>query len=139
MTGKEGRKFILDKLLVVDANNIYIRLAKNNPSGAPEDVTFADLTEATFAGYSAIHAPAFPSATLNGSDQGETISPTLTWTSGGGVSGTETIYGLYVDYYDGSFVSHLLEWVPFAAPITISMDGQTIEKKLRMVCGNLVP
>lgn len=139
MTPKEGRKYILKNLLITHANDLYIRLATNIPAGSADDVELADLTEATFPGYSQLHAVVFPDPTINGSAEGETESPTLTWTGGGGVVTPETITGLYVVFIDPSFVEHLIFWEPFAASITIAADGEQVQKKLKILDNNYTP
>lgn len=139
MTPKEGRVSFVDLFLGLLPGTMFFHLAKADPSPADENITLADLTEATFAGYSPITGVSFPSGSLNGSNQGESTSPTLTWTSAGGVSGSETIYGIYMTFGDTSTGARLLQWFPFASPITISMDGQTIEKKVKILMDNLVP
>lgn len=125
----EGLINLLGNLLASFNAPATIRLFNNNVTVVAGTV-IGDLTEATFTGYAgkAISSVAFPTPTINGSDQAESDGPTMTWTCTSTPGSPETIYGLYVTFTDQFSNPKLLFAANFAAPEVITTSGDSINK-----------
>lgn len=122
------------------AGSLKIKLAKNNPAHADTAVVLADLTECDFPGYADFgtvgNLPSPP--TLNGSNEAESDSPTLTWTRSS--TGTaQTAYGLYITFTDSVSGARLFAWSRFGTPIVVTAGGDVIVKKVNLYAWNGVP
>lgn len=117
----EGRLQILNKLRAVGGYFLLLYLDSAEPD---ETTEAADLTEASFTGYSAASAP-FDAASLNGDNDGEMhLSAPVVFTCSGAGS-PQVVYGAaLVDTYGGG--NKLMDVKHFPAPITIDDAGQTI-------------
>jgi hypothetical protein len=135
---EEGKVQFLKALLAGTTIALKIRLAKVWPAVAEKLVTNATVTESTFGGYAAKDTSTFGVPTINGSDEGESDSTTLTWTSAG-VSGSENVYGLYITFDVAGPTTYCLAAHKFSSPYTIALDGEVIEKNLNAYLQNLVP
>lgn len=139
---QEGKVQFLKQLLAGAAVALTIRLAKVWPPVAEKAVTFAgggtSPTESTFGGYAAISPGSWPTPTINGSDQAESDATTLVWTSAG-VGASEDVVGMYLTFVGAGAVTYVFAAHKFLHPITIALDGQTIEKNLNAYVANLIP
>lgn len=108
--------------------NKRYRLSTNIPGGSADDVVEADFTEATFPGYAEIVDPAIPPATLDGTDRGKLVTPTLTWTAGVIVT-PETIKCIYLVYTGtGPTDDGLVYWKELPAWVTIANLGEQVNQ-----------
>lgn len=132
-----GRKVLLKVLFKYGFTVQEFGLVKADPTPTDSELVFADLTEATFAGYSRILSSSliFNDPTLDGSDNGDIISPVATWTSGA-VTTPEVIYGMFAVIDLGSDGKHFWWFNRWTAPITISVSGQEIKRKLNFKSNN---
>ena len=137
MIPKTGRRALLTCLFKYGFVPQLIGLVKADPTPPDIDLEFTDLTEATFAGYSRIDLTSvtLPEPTIDGSNNGDIISPVLTWTSGT-VTSTEVIYGMFAVMALGSLGDYFWWFNRWTAPVTISMPGQEIKRKLNFKANN---
>lgn len=107
--------------------NVYVRLVKTDPTEDDEDIEIGDLTEADFMGYTATGNP-FSAATpaIDTEDRGKIISALCSFEASG-ISGSQTIYGIYITA-DVNASLALLWWHRFDTPIVINSDGDKIER-----------
>lgn len=100
-----------------------VGLFDNDPGTITVATVIADLTEATFDGYSAV-ALSSPVVLPPSSDIVAAKFPACTFTAGASIS-TVDIYGYYVRANYGG--GDVLLWAEkFVAPITLSIVGQSI-------------
>lgn len=99
----------------------------------------SDLTEATFPGYARILTSivAVADPTINGDDQGELDSPTLTWAASGDPSSPEVIKGMFVRMPNEGAIQKLLWAENFVDDITITLTGDQVQKKINFYDDNL--
>jgi hypothetical protein len=139
MLTKNGSIRALDKILQDSDCDAKIRVAKNDPATADEDLVLADLTEATFGGYAAIStAGVFGGSALNGADQAESNSgDVVIEATGSGLP--QTCYLAYIDFKDAGDTRRLLFVKRFPAPQTVSVAGNEIRFKFFLFCEDGTP
>ncbi len=141
MFTKSGRKIALEILLNSGGYSVTRnwRLATNVPAGAPEDVVVGDFTECTFPGYAEITDPIFGTATLDGSDRGESVSPLLVWTAGAIVT-PETAVAIYC-FCNSPYgpLTGLLWWAQISPSVTVANPGESISRIVTFKDNNFVP
>lgn len=139
MMPNEGKLTLLSQMVQQMSGYNTFRLAKSLPSPDPADLVLSDMDEADFDGYAAQNSIAFSNPILNGDNRGESESITITWTAGAGISGAQTIYGMYVTCNTIGVVERLWLWIPFTATITLSAPGQQVQKKLKLFDNAFTP
>lgn len=143
---KECRKNIWKFLLQQNVDIWYhMHLVTVNPSPADDDVGLADLTEASYPGYSSLAIGSdlgLAVVGLDGSQRGLLTSSTYTFlgpTSGSPV----TVYGYYItlDPAGGTFSgTHLLiAWVRLATPVVMVDTASTFERILKFLDDQFIP
>lgn len=131
MLPKVARIALLEFLLSDPSLNAKFRLVANNVAVLDKDVTLADITEATFAGYAGLTGVVFPTPIIDFAEHGETTSPTLTWTaSGAGLP--ETIYAMYITVTI-SATDVLLWFHRFGTPTLLMNPADQVQKKANML------
>lgn len=137
----QAERNLLKALLTFDLVGTRIKLAQNNPAHADDDVVLTDLTEADFDGYAALDTSAWDLSSLatNGDGVAEFLSPTLTWTAGAGISGAQTIYGMWIEITINGTDYLLAWWLRFADPFTFAVPDQFLEKTIDFKLRQLVP
>ena len=121
MICKQGRVHILDHIKGVGGMYLMLYLDSVEPD---EDTEHADLTPASFPGYSD-SSVTWDTPALNGDDDAEmNFAAPITFTHAGGGS-LQAVYGaaLYGTYGGGN---KLYGWKHFPAPIIMDTAGQTI-------------
>ncbi len=123
------------------AFNREYRLAQNVPSGDPLDVVAADFTECDFDGYAAVQNPTIDDPTINGSNQGKMVTPTLTWTAGSGISGAQTAKAIYFmsDTEVITGVDKLMWWQELDPWVTVASEGEEINQIITFLDRNFTP
>lgn len=123
MAGKFNKQSRVDRLNYerADANtNWRVGLFKSNVT-VDENTVWSDLTECDFSGYSRV-TPVFPSATLDGSNNGSSTAPQAVFACNGGGT-TNTAYGWFV--YDVN-TSKLVFSDNFAGPKSMALSGDSV-------------
>lgn len=138
MVVDEGLIALLRYLLRSSAIATKIGLFSNDYTPTVATV-LGDLTEPSFAGYSQIDADGvtWPDPTINGSDQGESDGPTLTWTCTADPGSPVDVHGIFVQINDETGTHRLFFAFRFAAPVTIAANGDEVNKSLNWFGQNL--
>lgn len=140
MLVKTGRIASLGYIVYSAITDIKFHLNKNDVAADNANAVLADFTEADFDGYGEKTAVTFPTPTINTDGAAETLSPTLTWTAGGAISGAQTIYGIYATITPQTGGADVLLWYDrFAASITLVNPGELVEKKVKFLDTNYAP
>jgi len=141
MFPEHGRKMALALMFCWGSTipNKYFKLATNVPSGDPDEVELADLTEATFDGYAPIVNPTIPVPTID-TGRGKIVTPTLTWTAGASIV-SQTVRSIYIEYdgAGGAEVDGLLWWAELPAPITLATPGEQVNQVITIYDRDFVP
>lgn len=136
MVPKVGREAILDLMLNMGLVTIKFRLAQEDPGVAIANLTLADIDECDFPGYAPL-TPTFPTAGLDGSNRGETLSTLMTWTAGAIVD-PQTIFVIYMTYKHGADPERLV-WAFYLSPtVTLAAPGEQFLRKVDWLADNLV-
>lgn len=133
--------YLLYYLFHSSAENLKVRLYTNNYTPVAGTV-LASLTEATntnIPGYAAKTGVAFPDPTINGSGQGESDGPTMTWTATSNPPAAIQVFGLYVTITGLDSVDHLIFAAKFGSPVTFAFSGDFCSKKLNWFDANFTP
>lgn len=136
---KDARKNILWWLFVSGLTTVSVRLTKNNPSAADDDVVLADLhsgNEANFTSYVAQTLNPTGTPDLDGSNRGRTVSGTVTFTGSAGSS--NEIYGYYLTI-TVSGTTYLVGWRRLATPILMGGEAGTFTRVITVLCDQFVP
>lgn len=139
MMPNQGKLAILRQMLQQLTGYNTFHLAKSLPSPDPADLVIGDMDEADFDGYASQSSIVFSDPIINGDNRGEIESATITWTAGAGISGPQTIYGMYVTCNTPGSIEMLWLWIPFTATITLTAPGQLVEKKLKVLDNAFTP
>ena len=129
MLVNEGFVRLLKKILLDSDVNFAVRLFKAGPGAIALTTVIGDLTECDFPGYAAKTAIAFPTPTINGSNEAESDGPDLVWTRGAG-AGSQQAKGIYATFEDDTGTTRLLFAEFFTAPVTIDTAGQTVTRSI---------
>lgn len=139
MIVKTGRKAALNYLKEASVTQLKIGLFKNDWAEDNITTVLSDLEEADFVGYARKSGVSFPDVAINGDDDGETLSPILTWTAGELVE-PATLYGIFVTVYDPVEEEEVLMWYDkFAATTTLVLEGEVVQKRIKFLDTNYAP
>lgn len=137
----EGKKCILDWIKYSSTVVVSIELITDAAIAEAPTVTYAGFTLATFGGYANINITGggWPNASINGSVEGESDGPLLTWTATG-VPLPQTIYGLIVVGLAHDGVTPLcLFYHKFAVTQTVTIAGDTITATVKLFSDDFTP
>lgn len=133
----EGEIAILSLLLRLSEIDAQIGLFTNIITITDETV-LGDLTEATFSGYARIPAGSvtWPGPTTNMDSEAESDGPTLTWEADADPVSPVDVTGIFMSIMDDEAVERLFMAYSFPDPITITNDGDQVQKKINWFCTN---
>lgn len=121
---QEARKNNLLIVGGVGGTNLTIRLYKNNPT-VNATLLQSTLVQADFDGYTPYNSALWSAPAIDGGGDAFILSPTVVFGRTSGVT-TNTIYGYYVTYDDGSLDGIVLIIESFATPKPMVVDTDQV-------------
>src|SRR5579864_589498 len=131
----------LSNALFNPAFNLTVGLySANANTGAYELTQMSDLTQCTFAGYASIDLSVLtvPGPVLDSHEQGYTLSPLVSFIASGGISGPQTIKGIFLVWRPVPMAAFELLFIsPLSPPVSVASPGDGITFKVDLDVQNL--
>lgn len=135
----QGLKFVIDEIIGSGTYAIKMHLAKALPTPHDTTVTDTDLdaVEADYGGYAAQAVALTGAATINGSDEGVALTPTMTFHPTG-LAAPQTIYAYWISATIGG-TDYCLIYEELATPVVFTSDASQFQRVLNFYDENFNP